>query len=46
MGKDYGSLFFAYALFIIGLFEGFNGRFEHASYAVACACFVKIGIKG
>jgi hypothetical protein len=46
MGKDYVSLFCAYVLFIIGLFEGFNGRYEHASYAVACACFVRIGIKG
>ena len=46
MDKDYVSLFFAYALFILGLFEGFYGRYEPATYAVACACFVRIGIEG
>lgn len=46
MGRyDYASLFCAYALFIIGLFEGFNGRYEHATYSIACACFVRIGVK-
>lgn len=43
---DYVSFFCAYALFFIGSFEGFYGRYDHATYAVACACFLRIGIKG
>jgi hypothetical protein len=33
-----------YLLFCIGLYEGWNGRYDHATYAMSCACFIKIGI--
>ena len=44
MTKDV-TLFCAYALFFIGLFEGWRGNYGHATYAVSCACFLRIGIK-
>ncbi len=34
-----------WTLFVAGLYKGFNQEYLQATYAISCACFIKIGIK-
>lgn len=43
--KDKVELICMYLLFILGLYAGWNKQYDQAAYAVACACFIRIGIE-